>query len=312
MTSIRFFLVMLNIIGLLTFYTAVEGGKLDAMQGAYLGQVMNGDDLDPVHTEIGVNDVGSLIGSYKINDETGDSSGVLFNFIDEGCNVTVCTWKDQHGTGALRMHFSDDLSRFRGYWGVDRKSTVYPWTGVRGETDLNKAISQFEITNSTIFSQLDEPLDEISLKQLAQELGRRQADSAIGAKVEVVSAFPYLGKTWVEPVEGARLIAVELVVYDHGDALDFDDFEIINGMTKVSYGSDPDIKFLNMKKQEVEWSPTSSGEPGRAHVLLIYAFPEEQDNFGLRYWGLDFESEKLVIQRNQSHLLNVGMHFSAE
>ncbi|CAA6697646.1 MULTISPECIES: hypothetical protein, partial [unclassified Lentimonas] len=167
--------------------------------------------------------------------------------------------------------------------------------------------SPIEITESTKFSPPDEPLDEQALQNLARELGRKQAQAIIGAKVGIISAFPYHGKTWIQPIEGARIVAIELMIFDHQESLDFDDFEIVDGMTGESYGSDPDIKFLNKEKKEVEWSPTYSGTE-REHVLLVYAFPRSVNHFSLRYWGLNLKNEKMMIQKSQSDILNIGMH----
>ena len=165
-----------------------------------------------------------------------------------------------------------------------------------------------EITESTKFVSPSQELDEKTLQELAREIGRMQAEAILGAKIGILSAFPYTGKTFIETVDGARIIAVEVVVYEHKENLDFDDFEIVNRDTNESYGSDPDIKYLNKKKEEVDWSPNYSGRIGREHVLLIYAFPENVQNFGLRYWGLDLVTEKMVIQESQSDLLNIGLH----
>lgn len=105
--------------------------ELPPITGTYIGNVLNGDDMDPVLTTFYLNDSGNIVGKYAMGEEAGLELGSLSDFRTEGSYTIVVNWKDKYGSGVLRMLFSSDYSLFYGLWGASESDTSLPWNGLK-------------------------------------------------------------------------------------------------------------------------------------------------------------------------------------
>jgi len=132
------------------------------------------------------------------------------------------------------------------------------------------------------------------LNQIIDAMKRKQAAGLGSGSLTVNSASTYTGYSVLDAVPGARLVAVDDTVTGHTPAFDFDDIEIIDGRSKMSYGSDPHITVLTPAGKVLGATDPQPklGDPLR--VLLIYGFATETENFTLYYWG------KNLLLKNQN------------
>lgn len=131
-------------------------------------------------------------------------------------------------------------------------------------------------------------------------LSREQSQGLIDAKVTVHRAYEYSGYTWIEPIETAKLIAVDVEFRNYNEGLDLDDVDIIDGHSNDNYGSDPHIVNLTFDgKLATDIDDSSWPENlGPLRVLLIYAFPKESKTIKLGYWGRDLTPQAIPISGN--------------
>ena len=108
-----------------------KGPSPDRLAGRYEGQVMNGDDLDPVLTVFERTASGKWVGTYAIEQEDGIEAGSLDNCEWETVRLLLCRWRDSAGAGAVRLLFSSDYNAFRGFWGETPDTTLMLWDGVK-------------------------------------------------------------------------------------------------------------------------------------------------------------------------------------
>ncbi|MCF6312957.1 MAG: hypothetical protein L3J39_10950 [Verrucomicrobiales bacterium] len=132
------------------------------------------------------------------------------------------------------------------------------------------------------------------LNQVIDGLRKKQAAGLGSGSVKVNQAWTYNGYSVLDAVPGARLVAVDVTITGHTPAFDFDDIEIIDGSSKMSYGSDPHLTLLTPegKLPTPKDPPPTAGDPLR--VLLIYGFPKKTRSFTLYYWG------KNLLPKNHS------------
>ncbi len=125
---------------------------------------------------------------------------------------------------------------------------------------------------------------------ILQARARQQAAGLGKGSIKVNSAWNYTGYSYLSPNPDAaiqaRLVAVDLTASGHTVFFDFDDIEIVDGETSVSYGSDPHAVPLNLSDGKImppEKSPAAA--PRASRWLMIYAFPKNTKQFHLYYWG---------------------------
>lgn len=123
------------------------------------------------------------------------------------------------------------------------------------------------------------------LKHLINAMKTKQANGLGAGSVKVNGAWTYTGYSFLDPVQGARLVAVDVTVSGHTPAFDFDDIEIVGGPTLISYGSDPHITLLSPEGKALPDIRQMPAAPNPVRVLLIYGFPLETESFTLYYWG---------------------------
>jgi len=128
------------------------------------------------------------------------------------------------------------------------------------------------------------------VNQILQARARQQAAGLGHGSVSVNKAWNYQGYSYLSPNPSAaieaRLVAVDLTISGHTKYFDFDDIEIVDGETMVSYGSDPQAVPLSLS----DGHPMPPGEipapaPKASRWLMIYAFPKNTSTFHLYYWG---------------------------
>lgn len=132
--------------------------------------------------------------------------------------------------------------------------------------------------------------------KILQARARQQAAGLGKGSVTVNKAWNYTGYSYLsvnpEVTIEARLVAVDLTTSGHTVNFDFDDIEIVDGDTMISYGSDPHAVPLNLSDGQL--MPLNQGPasaPRASRWLMIYAFPKNTKTFNLFYWG-----KKLTLQ----------------
>ena len=128
-------------------------------------------------------------------------------------------------------------------------------------------------------------------------VSREQSQGLNVAKVSVHRAYKYNGYAWIEPIETAKLIAVDVEFRDYNRGLDLDDVDIIDGESNEKYGSDPQIAHLTLDGELASDVNDSSwpDDLGPLRVLLIYAFPKESEAIKLGYWGQELTPKPIPI-----------------
>jgi len=118
---------------------------------------------------------------------------------------------------------------------------------------------------------------------------RQQAEGLGEGSVKVNGAWNYKGYSTLAPDPAAaieaRLVAVDVTISGHTPYFDIDDIEIVDGITLVSYGSDPHAEILNPDGTLAAPDYLPSGAPAASRWILIYAFPKATPRFHLFYWG---------------------------
>jgi hypothetical protein len=123
-----------------------------------------------------------------------------------------------------------------------------------------------------------------TVNEAIDDVGRRQAEGLKTATVVVHGAYAYSkGYTYLEPIRGAKLVAVDVEFTGVSADFDLDDVDIIDGASGDNYGSDPEIAFLTPDGSFLTWNPATTPVPLR--TLLIYAVPDTVASIRLSYWG---------------------------
>jgi hypothetical protein len=124
----------LILISLLLFTLSVyAAGETDfsRMAGKYVGEVYNGNDMDPVVTTFVVLPDGRLRGNYTAEDEMEIVDGTISNAVLVEGRTYSFEWTDKYGEGKAVLVFTEDFSRFNGYWTNYTDSTQFEWTGAK-------------------------------------------------------------------------------------------------------------------------------------------------------------------------------------
>ncbi len=147
------------------------------------------------------------------------------------------------------------------------------------------------------FDQMTEGTFPPEIQKTMQAMAERQAQGLDNAEVIVHRAYNYHGFSWIEPVDGAKLAAVDVEFINASVGFDLDDIDIIDGATNENYGSDPDIAFLDDQGELLpdDYYP-DLGEPIR--VLLIYAVRDSTESIKLGYWGNEIVSVPVPLEGN--------------
>jgi len=127
------------------------------------------------------------------------------------------------------------------------------------------------------------------LDRILQVKARQQAEGLAGGSVRVNGAWNYTGYSFLSPnpeaaIE-ARLVAVDVTVSGHNEHFDYDDIEIVDGASLMSYGSDPHLTPLTPDGRVLSEGEFLASAPYASRWLLIYAYPKASSSFHLYYWG---------------------------
>lgn len=132
-----------------------------------------------------------------------------------------------------------------------------------------------------------------------QARAKQQAEGLGSGSVKVNGAWHYTGYSHLSPDPAAaieaRLIAVDVTVSGHTPFFDIDDIEVIDGITMISYGSDPHVEFLNAEGGVLPAGDLPPAAPDPVRLLLIYAFPKNTTTFHLYYWGKQLTLNPVAI-----------------
>lgn len=108
---------------------ADEKADFARMAGKYVGQVYNGNDMDPVVTTFIVQPDGRLKGNYVAQDEVEVVEGTISNAYNIEGRTYSFEWTDKYGEGQAVLIFSEDFTSFDGYWTDKSGSDELPWDG---------------------------------------------------------------------------------------------------------------------------------------------------------------------------------------
>jgi len=138
-----------------------------------------------------------------------------------------------------------------------------------------------------------------ALDRVMQARAKQQAEGLGSGSVRVNGAWHYTGYSHLAPDPAAaieaRLVAVDVTVSGHTPFFDIDDIEVVDGVTMISYGSDPHAEFLSSDGTllgEGQQPPTA---PDAVRLLLIYGFPKNTSRLHLYYWGKQLTANPVEI-----------------
>ena len=139
-----------------------------------------------------------------------------------------------------------------------------------------------------------------ALNLMMNRLAEGQAKGLGDGTVTVHGAWHYDGYSYLAPnpesAIPARMVAVELTVSGHRKEFDPDDIEIVDGLTKISYGSDPHLTLIEGPGKPIADTAKFPVAPAPTRMLLIYAFPRESQSFTLFYWGQELLDEPMSFE----------------
>ena len=70
--------------------------------------------------------------------------------------------------------------------------------------------------------------------------------------------------------------------------------DIIDGLSKENYGSDPSLALLDGAGKFVTWDFTQIPDPAR--LMLIYAVPNSLKSINLSYWGKELVATPITVE----------------
>jgi hypothetical protein len=137
---------------------------------------------------------------------------------------------------------------------------------------------------------------------ILQAKAQQQAEGLGKGRVKVNGAWHYSGYSTLAPDPNAaieaRLVAVDITVSGHTEHFDYDDIEIVDGASLVSYGSDPHIEPLGEDGRLLPLDEAIAAAPAPSRWILIYAFPKASPHFHLFYWGRQLTPEALPFSES--------------
>lgn len=140
------------------------------------------------------------------------------------------------------------------------------------------------------------------LDLMMNRLADRQSKGLGGGKITVNAAWKYDGYSYLSPNPAseirARMVAIDLTVKGHTPDFDPDDIEIVDGLSKISYASDPHLTFIKAPGEPITSPKDIPHAPNPTRMLLIYAFPVDSSTFTLYYWGKDLLNEPMEFEES--------------
>lgn len=133
------------------------------------------------------------------------------------------------------------------------------------------------------------------IQRLLESVARRQSRGLAGATTTVHRAFEYTEDSFIAPLEGAKLVAVDVEFQGHSRDFDLDDVDVIDAATNENYGSDPEIRLLrsdgSLEPNEAKWDAPQES----LRVLLVYAVPKETNSIKLGYWESELTPKPIAV-----------------
>lgn len=128
-----------------------------------------------------------------------------------------------------------------------------------------------------------------------QQVTTVKAVALDNATVTVHRAYNYSGPSDFEPVDGAKLIAVDVGVSGYTDRFKIWDVDIVDGDTNENYGSDPHVAFLNDSGEFFTYDGDEVDFSRAIRLLLVYGVPTSTTSVQLGYWGRDLTKGTVLL-----------------
>ena len=130
---------------------------------------------------------------------------------------------------------------------------------------------------------------------VGRDIAQKQSQGLKNATATAFRAYIYQGSaSYVEEPDKYKLVAVDVTFSGSSENFDLDDVDLINGVTGVNYGSDPEIAFLKDDGSFKAWSVDELHDPFR--VLLVYMVPKSVASIKLSYWGQNLVKNPVRIE----------------
>lgn len=162
------------------------------------------------------------------------------------------------------------------------------------------------LPEGTTWAELNAEQQREVLDRILQAKARQQAEGLAGGSVRVNGAWNYTGYSYLSPnpeaaIE-ARLVAVDVTISGHNEHFDYDDIEIVDGASMMSYGSDPHLTPLTLDGDLLPVGEFLAPAPQPSRWLLIYAYPKASPSFHLYYWGRQLTPSPVPIAESGMEL----------
>lgn len=100
--------------------------------GTYKGSLFSSSRDTPSTTTLAIAD-GLLIGWYSFVDPDGSTATGSLDACRIEARMVTCRWRDNYGTGLLRMSFAADYCAFKGEWATSIVAQDWAyWNGSKG------------------------------------------------------------------------------------------------------------------------------------------------------------------------------------
>ncbi len=118
-----------------------------------------------------------------------------------------------------------------------------------------------------------------------QEVSLMQSQGLKGATCLVYTAYNYPGETEIEPVDGAKLVGVNVEFRNWKQGFDLDDIDVVDAANNQNFGNDPLVQFLTVDGQFIDDNDPDFDDEGPLRCLLIFVVPQTCPTIQLGYWG---------------------------
>lgn len=171
---------------------------------------------------------------------------------------------------------------------IHKASTGGPWLAV--------ALVAVTLLTASCKDRKAGPLDDPKVRKAVAEAARQQKAAGQNVRATVHRAWVYAGTAWYKPVEGLRLVAVDVGLKGYGEEFDLDDLDIVDAATGENYGSDPDISLLKPSGAALDDEKNWPKPPGPIRVLLVYQLPMTVRSVKLSYWGRELTASARMVE----------------
>ena len=101
----------------------------------------------------------------------------------------------------------------------------------------------------------------------------------------VFRAYEYNGWSYLEPIDGAKLVAADIEFPPTDVKFDLDDIDIFDADSGQNFGSDPHIQRLNSDGALVDLDDPEVMDQREFRGIFVWAVPQETKRINFGYWG---------------------------